>query len=102
MCNLLRVSDVTVSRDIHNGKFILKNAIDSLNASIESMESPTYTVPEISRRFLIKRQISAIGNAFLSRKTTLKRHIEEVKRQFSSISEIGGLRRLQRKQQSAR
>ena len=101
MSNILDIKEKTVNH-LHNGKFLLKAAIDSLNASIESMESPVYTVPQISRSFLSDQQIVAIGNAFLSRKIKLKSHMEVVKGQFSRVSDIEGLRRLQRKQQSVR
>lgn len=101
MSNILDIKKKTVNY-LHNGRFLLKIAIDSLDASIDSMESPVYTVPQISRSFLSPEQSTAIGNAFLSRRIKLKEHIEEVKRQFSIVSDIEGLQRLQRKQQYAR
>jgi hypothetical protein len=103
MSNIVTSSSTAISsRDIHNGKFLLKVAIDSLNRSIETMQSPVYTVSSTSRNFLNADQTNAIENAFLARKIELRAHIEEVKRQFFDVFDINGLKRLQRKQQSTR
>src|SRR5215216_771375 len=88
--------------DISNGKFLIKTALDSLGAAIESLGSPVSTISEIATNYLSSQQVTAIENAFLTRTTALGAHLEEVKRQYTTAIDAISIQRLQRKQQNAR
>src|SRR5262249_5009472 len=86
---------------LQNGKFLLKSAIDSLNRSVELLGSPSDAASDCARKYISDRQSAAITTSFLARSIPLKEHIIELRRQFNAVKDIAGLRRLQRKIDSA-